>query len=47
MLSGENSILSQAGKAREQTITGQEKENIELAYISATMKKLNKKMEFM
>ena len=40
MLSGENSILNQAVKAREQTKIAQEKENIELAYISAAMKKL-------
>ena len=40
MLTGENSILKQAVKAREQTKIAQEKENIELAYISAAMKKL-------
>lgn len=40
MLTGENSILKQAVNVREQTIIGQEKENIELAYITAAMKKL-------
>ena len=32
MLSGENSILKQAGTAKEQTLIAQEKENVELVY---------------
>lgn len=40
MLTGNNGILSKANDAKEQTIIGQEKESVELAYISAAMKKL-------
>ena len=40
MLTGNNGILSKANDAKEETIIGQEKEQVELAYISAAMKKL-------
>ena len=40
MLSGDNSILSKAGQARDDTIVGQEKEQVEMAYVSAAVKKL-------
>lgn len=40
MLTGNNGILSKANDAKEETIVGQEKESVELAYISAAMKKL-------
>ena len=40
MLTGNNGILTRAGDAKEQTIIGQEKESVELAYITAAMKKL-------
>ncbi len=40
MLSGENGLLKRAGNARDDTIVGQEKEQVELAYISAAVKKL-------
>ena len=40
MLSGDNGLLKRAGDARDETIVGQEKEQVELAYISAAVKKL-------
>lgn len=40
MLSGDNGILNKAGQARDDSIVGQEKEQVELAYISAAVKKL-------
>ena len=40
MLNGDNGILSKAGQARDDTIVGEEKEQVELAYISAAIKKL-------
>ncbi len=40
MLSGDNGLLKRAGDARDDTVVGQEKEQVELAYISATVKKL-------
>lgn len=40
MLSGDNGLLKRAGDARDDTIVGQEKEQVELAYISAAVKKL-------
>ena len=40
MLNGDNGILSKAGQARDDTIVGEEKEQVELAYISAAVKKL-------
>ena len=40
MLTGNNSILNKAGEAKELTLEAQEKERVELAYISAAMKKL-------
>ena len=40
MLSGNNGILTRTKDAKEQTIIGQEKESVELAYITAAMKKL-------
>ena len=40
MLTGNNSIINKAGEAKELTIEAQEKERVELAYISAAMKKL-------
>jgi len=39
MLSGDNGLLTKVGQARDETIVGQEKEQVELAYISAKMKK--------
>ena len=40
MLSGDNGLLKRAGDARDDTVVGQEKEQVELAYISAAVKKL-------
>lgn len=40
MLSGDNSILSQAGKAKDSSIISQEKENISLAYNSVITEKM-------
>lgn len=40
MLSGDNGLLKRAGQARDDTIVGEEKEQVELAYISAAVKKL-------
>ena len=40
MLSGDNGLLKRAGQARDDTVVGQEKEQVELAYISAAVKKL-------
>ncbi len=40
MLSGDNSILNKAGQARDESIGGQEKESVELAYISAAVNNL-------
>jgi len=40
MLSGDNGLLKRAGDARDETIVGQEKEQVELAYVSAAVKKL-------
>lgn len=40
MLSGNNGLLKRAGQARDDTVIGQEKEQVELAYISASIKKL-------
>ena len=40
MLSGDNGLLKRAGNARDDTIVGQEKEQVELAYISVAVKKL-------
>ena len=40
MLSGDNGLLKKAGDARDDTIVGQEKEQVELAYVSAAVKKL-------
>ena len=40
MLSGNNGLLKRAGDARDETIVGQEKEQVELAYIAAAVKKL-------
>ena len=40
MLSGDNGLLKRAGDARDDTIVGQEKEQVELAYVSAAVKKL-------
>ena len=37
MLSGNNSILSKAGDARDDTVVGQEKEQVELAYVSVAV----------
>ncbi|MBP3831892.1 MAG: hypothetical protein ILA02_05935 [Clostridia bacterium] len=42
MLSGDNGILQKAGQAKDDTIIGQEKEQVELAYVSAAVKKLGK-----
>ena len=39
-LTGDNGILTRAGEARDKTLIGQEKESVELAYITAAMKKL-------
>lgn len=39
MLSGDNGLLTKVGQARDDSIVGQEKEQVELAYISATVKK--------
>lgn len=40
MLSGDNGLLKKAGQARDDSVVGQEKEQVELAYISAAVKKL-------
>ena len=40
MLSGDNGLLKRAGQAKDDTIVGEEKEQVELAYISAAVKKL-------
>ncbi len=40
MLSGNNSILSRAGDARDDTVEAQEKEQVELAYVSAAVNNL-------
>ena len=40
MLTGNNGILQRASEAKEEMIVGQEKESVELAYITAAMKKL-------
>lgn len=40
MLSGDNGLLKRAGDARDDTVVGQEKEQVELAYVSAAVKKL-------
>lgn len=40
MLSGDNGILKQAGNAKTQTDIAEEKEQVELAYLSAAVKKL-------
>ena len=40
MLSGENGLLNKAGQARDDTIVGREKEQVELAYLSAAVKNL-------
>ena len=40
MLSGDNGLLTKAGQAKEDSIVGEEKEQVELAYISAAVKKL-------
>ena len=40
MLTGDNGILTRAGEARDDTIIGEEREQVELAYISAAVKKL-------
>lgn len=45
MLSGENGLLKRAGDARDDTIVGQEKEQVELAYISAAVKKLGDEVD--
>lgn len=37
---GQNGIIHRAGDARDETIVGQEKEQVELAYVSAAVKKL-------
>ena len=38
MLSGNNGLLKRAGQARDDTIVGEEKEQVELAYIPAAVK---------
>ena len=40
MLSGDNGLLNRAGQARDDTLVGEERENVEMAYISAAMKNL-------
>ena len=45
MLSGDNGLLKRAGDARDDTVVGQEKEQVELAYISAAVKKLGDKVD--
>ena len=45
MLSGDNGLLKRAGEARDDTIVGQEKEQVELAYVSAAVKKLGNNVE--
>ena len=39
-LTGQNGILTQAGNAKAETIISQEKEQVEMAYVSATINKL-------
>ena len=41
MLSGDNGLLKRVGDARDETIVGQEKEQVELAYIFEAVKNLN------
>lgn len=45
MLSGDNGILNRARQARDDSIVGQEKEQVELAYISAAVNKLDGDVE--
>ena len=45
MLSGNNGILQRASDAKEETIIGQEKEQVELAYVSAAVKKLGNNVD--
>ncbi|MBR3696902.1 MAG: hypothetical protein IKM97_01310 [Clostridia bacterium] len=45
MLSGNNGLLKRARDARDDTIVGQEKEQVELAYVSATVKKLGNNVD--
>ena len=45
MLSGDNGLLKKAGNARDETIVVQEKEQVELAYVSAAVNKLNGDVE--
>ncbi len=40
MLSGDNGLLKRAGDARDDTVVGQEQEQVELAYISAAVNNL-------
>ena len=40
MLPGDNGIITNAQKSKEDTIVGEEKEQVELAYVSAAVKKL-------
>ena len=40
MLSGDNGLLNRAGQAKNDSVVGQEKESVELAYISVAVKKL-------
>ena len=40
MLSGDNGLLKKAGQAKDDSVVGEEKEQVELAYISAAVKKL-------
>ena len=40
MLTGNNGFYGQASKTKEETIVGQEKEQVEIAYASATVDKL-------
>lgn len=44
-LTGENGLLERAKSAREETVVGQEKEQVELAYVSAAVKKLGDNVE--
>ena len=45
MLTGDNGILTRAGDAKDDSIVGQEKEQVELAYISAKVKKLGENVD--
>ena len=45
MLSGDNGLLKRVGDARDDTIVGQEKESVELAYVSAAVKKLGSNVD--